>query len=102
MKGVCLLSSIPLLIIGVSLSSGQLLAPLMSLAGGIASNLNPFQGLASSLTGSSSGGLLSSLRGSASSLRGSLARPSPLTYSSYSPAYYPAAYGSSYSSSYGM
>jgi len=100
MKGVSLLSSIPLLIIGVSLSSGQLLAPLMSLAGGIASNLNPFHELASSLTGSG-GGLLSSLRGSASSLRGSLTRPSPVIYSSLSsPAYYPSSYGTSYSSSY--
>jgi len=57
-------------------SYGQLFGPLMSLAGGL-SNLNPFQGLANSLSGSGGGGggLLSSLRGSASSLAGISAGP---------------------------
>ena len=56
----------------------------MSLAGGLAGNLNPFQGLASSLSGVTSGvggggggGLLSSLRASASSLTGMAAPMSP-------------------------
>lgn len=58
----------------------QLLAPLMSLAGGLASNLNPFQGITSSLTGGigsgvRGGGLLSSLRGAASNGIGFSALP---------------------------
>lgn len=64
---------LPILVLCAScdLSSGQLFGPLMSLAGGLG-NLNPFQGLANSLTGGSGGvsGLFSSLRGSASSLSG--------------------------------
>jgi hypothetical protein len=51
----------------------------MSLAGGLAGNLNPFQGLANSLSGGSvgggGGGFFSSLRGSASSLSGMSAPP---------------------------
>jgi hypothetical protein len=75
--------SCPLLVLLVAAGcNAQLLAPLMSLAGGLASNLNPFQGIASSLTGGVGsggsglrGGLLSSLRGAASNGIGFSALP---------------------------
>lgn len=74
--------SCPLLVLLVA-ADAQLLAPLMSLAGGLASNLNPFHGIASSLTGGVGsgggsglrGGLLSSLRGAASNGIGFSALP---------------------------
>lgn len=67
------------LLVLTACADGQLLAPLMSLA----SNLNPFNGIASSLTGGVGaggagglrGGLLSSLRGAASSGVGFSALP---------------------------
>lgn len=70
------MASCVLFFLVVGSSDAQLLAPLMSLA----SNLNPFQGLAGSLTGGVAsglrgGGLLSSLRGAASTGIGFSALP---------------------------
>lgn len=72
---------------------GQLLGPLMSLAGGLASNLNPFQSLAQTLTGGGSGGgggLLSGLRSAASSPASFSSVPSALTAAPSGPMAVPA------------